>query len=306
MHVALQPNQAKSPISNQALIRPDGRVNAMSVDVEEHFQVHAFARVVGRDDWPSHESRVERNTDRVLSIFADQGIKSTFFVLGWVAERHPALIQRIVQQGHELASHGYCHIRADRQEPEAFREDIRRTKGLLEDAGGMRVNGYRAASFSINRSNWWAFDVLAEEGYRYSSSVFPVHHDQYGVPDAPRDPFAPSAKSPGLLELPMSTVRVFGQNLPCSGGGYFRMFPYAAFSMAVRRLNRTEHRPCMFYFHPWEIDPDQPRIPGAGFKSNLRHYTNLDRMEGKLRRLLREFAWDRVDRVYGLDSAPRA
>lgn len=301
MQLDLKPREATSPVS-----APDGRCNAMSVDVEEHFQVHAFARQIERDAWAAHESRVERNTERVLQIFADHGARSTFFVLGWVAERCPALIRRIVAEGHELASHGYCHIRADAQSPEEFRDDVRRTKGLLEDAGGTGIIGYRAASFSIGKRNWWAFDVLAEEGYRYSSSIFPIHHDQYGVPTAPRDPFAPSPDAPGLVELPMSTVRVFGQNLPCSGGGYFRIFPYALFQLAVRRLNRAENRPCMFYFHPWEVDPGQPRIPGASLKSRLRHYTNLDRMEPKLHRLLDEFAWDRVDRVYGLTSETRA
>ncbi len=286
--------------SPAAVPAPDGRLNAMSVDVEEHFQVHAFAGQIRRDDWDGHESRVERNTDRVLKVFADHGVRATFFVLGWVAERCPGLVRRIVAGGHELASHGYCHIRADTQSPEAFRADVRRTKRLLEDVGGVRVDGYRAASFSIGRRNWWAFDILAEEGHRYSSSVFPIHHDQYGVPTAPRDPFVPSPAAGGLVEIPMSTVRLFGQNLPCSGGGYFRLFPYALFEQAVRHLNRRENRPCMFYFHPWEIDPDQPRIAGAPWKSRLRHYTNLRRMEPKLRRLLGAFAWDRVDRVYGL------
>lgn len=300
MVAALKPRTEEHQV-----FQPDGRVNAMSVDVEEHFQVHAFARTIDRSDWGRHDSRVVRNTEKVLQVFADRGVHSTFFVLGWVAERHPALIRRIVAEGHELASHGYSHVRADEQTAEAFREDIRRTKGLLEEAGGVPVHGYRAASFSINKRNWWAFEVLAEEGYRYSSSVFPIHHDQYGVPDASRDPFEPSPRAKGFIELPMSTVRMLGQNLPCSGGGYFRMFPYAAFAMALRRLNRAEHRPCMFYFHPWEIDPDQPRIPGAGFKSRLRHYTNLHVMEAKLRRLLREFAWDRVDRVYGVGGAAK-
>jgi polysaccharide deacetylase family protein (PEP-CTERM system associated) len=300
METAVQPRGSSCTVP-----APGRRLNAMSVDVEEHFQVHAFAGQIDRGTWSGHESRVERNTERVLQAFSDHGAKSTFFVLGWIAERHPGLIRRIVTEGHELASHGYCHIRADAQSPAEFREDIRRTKALLEEAGGVAVRGYRAASFSIGKDNWWAFDVLAEEGYRYSSSIFPIHHDQYGVPSAPRDPFIPSPRAGGLIELPMSTVRIFGQNLPCSGGGYFRIFPYWLFQQAVRRLNRRENRPCMFYFHPWEVDPDQPRIPGAPLKSRLRHYTNLKHMEAKLRRLLGEFAWDRVDRVYGLDTGPR-
>ena len=288
----------------EAAADSQGRLrNAMSVDVEEHFQVHAFAQTIARESWHGQESRVQRNTEQVLQLFADHRAKATFFVLGWVAERCPGLIRRIVEEGHELGSHGYQHTRADHQSPDEFRADVRRTKGLLEEAGGIAVPGYRAASFSIGAGNWWAFDILAEEGHRYSSSVFPIRHDQYGLHSAPRDAFEPSPDgAPGFIELPMSTVRLLGQNLPCSGGGYFRLLPYAAFTMALRHLNRREQRACMFYFHPWEVDPDQPRVAGAPLKSRLRHYTNLSRMEGKLRRLLGAFAWDRVDRVFGVGA----
>ncbi len=272
-------------------------VNAMSVDVEEHFQVSAFAGTVDRNDWPVLDSRVERNTDRVLGLFADAGAKATFFTLGWVAERHPDLIRRIVAEGHELASHGYAHFRATDQAPDAFREDVRRTKGILEDAGGVAVSGYRAASFSIGATNLWTLEVLAEEGYAYSSSIYPVRHDHYGMPEAPRHAHRPCGAN-GVLEVPISTLRVAGRNLPCGGGGYFRLAPYPAYRWALTRLNRDDRLPAIFYFHPWEIDPDQPRPDGLPAKTRFRHYLNLGRMEGRLAALLSEFAWDRVDRVF--------
>jgi polysaccharide deacetylase family protein (PEP-CTERM system associated) len=273
-------------------------VNAMSVDVEDYFQVQAFANTVKRDRWDEFERRVESNTDRVLQIFADQNTSATFFTLGWVAERYPQLIRRIADQGHEVASHGWAHHLVTSQTPEEFRADIRRTRGLLEDLSGQAVTGYRAATFSIGRTNLWAFDVLAEEGYRYSSSIFPVHHDLYGMPEAPHGPFRPRGEAP-FVEFPMCTVEALGRTIPCSGGGYFRLMPYAAFSWAVRRLHAEASRPCIFYFHPWEIDPDQPRVPGLSMKGRFRHYLNLDRMEPRLRRLLADFRWDRMDRVFG-------
>jgi polysaccharide deacetylase family protein (PEP-CTERM system associated) len=272
-------------------------VNAMSVDVEEHFQVSAFAGTVSRDDWPRLDSRVERNTERVLGLFAASGAKATFFTLGWVAERHPALIRRIVAEGHELASHGYAHFRATDQEPEAFRADVRRTKAILEDTGGVAVGGYRAASFSIGAANLWTLEVLAEEGYAYSSSIYPVRHDHYGMPRAPRHAHRPVGEN-GVLEVPISTLRLAGRNLPCGGGGYFRLAPYPAYRWALQRLNRDDRLPAIFYFHPWEIDPDQPRPDGLPAKTRFRHYLNLGRMEGRLTTLLQEFAWDRVDRVF--------
>ena len=273
-------------------------VNAMSVDVEDYFQVQAFARAVDRDRWDDFERRVERNTDRVLQIFADQGVAATFFCLGWVAERYPELVRRIVAQGHEIASHGWAHHLVTSQSPEEFREDVRRTRLLLEDLSGTPVTGYRAATFSIGRTNLWAFDVLAEEGYRYSSSIFPVNHDLYGMPEAPHGPFHPRPKD-GFVEFPMCTVQFLGRTVPCSGGGYFRLMPYPAFQWAVRRLHSEAARPCIFYFHPWEIDPGQPRVPGLSMKGRFRHYLNLDRMEPRLRRLLADFRWDRMDRVFG-------
>ncbi|MFL5289636.1 MAG: XrtA system polysaccharide deacetylase [Rhodopila sp.] len=275
---------------------PAGLTNAMTVDVEDYFQVQAFAGCVSRADWDSFPSRVEANTGHILDMFATAGVTGTFFTLGWVAKRCPALIRRIVAEGHELASHGWDHTRADTQTPEAFRADVGRTRALLEDTGGVRVNGYRAATFSIGARNLWAFQVLRQEGYVYSSSINPIRHDLYGMPDAPRVPFRPRAD--GLLELPMTTVRWLGRNWPCSGGGYFRLLPAALYRAGLRRVNRHDGQPGIFYFHPWEIDPGQPRVPGAGVKSRLRHYTNLSAMEGDLRQLLRDFAWDRMDRVY--------
>jgi polysaccharide deacetylase family protein (PEP-CTERM system associated) len=287
-----------------AMLTPEGLTNAMTVDVEDYFQVQAFAGCVSRADWDAFPSRVEANTGRVLDMFAVAGVTATFFTLGWVAKRHPALVRRIVAEGHELASHGWDHTRADTQTPEAFRADVGRTRALLEDTGGVRVNGYRAATFSIGARNLWAFQILRQEGYAYSSSINPIRHDLYGMPDAPRVPFRPRVD--GVPEIPMTTVRLLGRNWPCAGGGYFRLLPTALYRAGLRRVNRLDGQPGIFYFHPWEIDPDQPRVVGAGLKSRLRHYTNLSRMEGDLRRLLRDFAWDRMDRVYAplLATAP--
>jgi len=272
-------------------------INAMSVDVEDYFQVSAFANHVRRDDWPTLPSRVERNTDKVMELFADAGVKATFFTLGWIAERHKDLVRRIVAEGHELASHGFAHHRATDQTREEFRADVRRTKAILEDAGGVPVGGYRAASFSIGAGNLWALEVLAEEGYRYSSSIYPVRHDHYGMPDAPRFAHRPVGDS-GVVELPISTVCVAGRNLPVGGGGYFRLVPYSVFRKALARLNRDDGQPAVFYFHPWEVDPGQPRPDGLTFKTRFRHYLNLGRMEGRLAAMLSDFAWDRVDRVF--------
>ena len=270
--------------------------NAMTVDVEDYFQVQAFGHCINRKDWDAFPRRVDLNTNRVLDQFAAAGVKATFFTLGWVAERFPALIRRIVDDGHELASHGWDHTRADRQDPETFRLDVRRTKALLEDASGVKVTGYRAATFSIGAGNLWAFPILRQEDYIYSSSINPIRHDLYGMPNAPRVPFRPDVN--GVIEIPMTTVRLFGRNWPCSGGGYFRILPTWLYRAGLIRVNERERQPGIFYFHPWEIDVDQPRIPQAGWKSRLRHYTNLSRMAGDLDGLLGEFAWDRMDRVY--------
>jgi polysaccharide deacetylase family protein (PEP-CTERM system associated) len=280
-----------------AASRTDGRIrNAMTCDVEDYFQVQALADVVSRDEWETRPRRVEHNTNRVLDLFAESGVKATFFTLGWVAERHPLLIRRIVAEGHELASHGWSHIRADDQSPDAFRADVRRTKTLLEECGGVAVNGYRAASFSIGSRNPWALGILDEEGYSYSSSVYPVRHDLYGMPEAPRFPFRPVAGRK-FREFPITTAHRLGRNWPTGGGGFFRLLPYRVSATAMRIVHRDDRKPCIFYFHPWEIDPDQPVQSGLSLKSRFRHYTNLSRMEGKLRRLLHDFAWDRMDRV---------
>ena len=270
--------------------------NAMSVDVEDWFQVQAFAGTIDRASWDSLPRRVAENTDRVLALFADAGVRATFFTLGWVAEREPALIRRIVAAGHELASHGHGHALVDGLGANGFRQDIRRAKAVLEDTGGVAVRGYRAPTFSIGPATPWAHPILAEEGYEYSSSVFPIAHDLYGAPDAPRRPHRPHPA--GVLELPMTTVRRLGRNLPCSGGGWFRILPYPLFRAGLRRVNESDGEPGIFYFHPWEIDPGQPRV-WAGRTSQFRHYTGLASMEARLRRLLQDFRWGTMACVFG-------
>lgn len=276
--------------------------NAMTVDVEDYFQVQAFADVIARDDWDRMPRRVECNTERMLDLFAAAGIKATFFTLGWVAERHPRLVRRIVTDGHELASHGYAHRRADEQTPAEFRADIIKAKSVLEDAGGVAVKGYRAPTFSIGARNPWAFEILAEAGYCYSSSVYPVAHDLYGSPDWSRTPFRQGLS--GLVEIPLTTVRMLGRNFPCSGGGYFRLLPYTLTAQALRHVNRADRMPCIFYVHPWEIDPEQPRQHRAGWKSRFRHYLNLAKTEARLKRLLADFAWGRMDETFAAALAP--
>ena len=271
-------------------------VNAMTVDVEDYFQVSAFEPYIDRQDWDLWPHRVVANTERILDLFADAGVRATFFVLGWVAERYPALIRTIVAQGHELACHGYDHVRVTEQSPEEFRRDVERAKKLLEDAGGLEVIGYRAASYSIGRNNLWALRILQQSGFRYSSSIYPVRHDLYGMPEAPRFAFHPEA-APGLLEIPVTTVRFLGRNVPIGGGGFFRLYPYALTRLGLRRVNR-EGQAAVFYFHPWEIDPEQPRPQGLNLKTRLRHYLNLSRTEGRLRRLLHDFRWDTMRNVF--------
>ncbi|AOH85382.1 polysaccharide deacetylase [Sphingomonas panacis] len=268
--------------------------HALSVDIEEWFQVGAFERVIDKVDWDSLESRVEYNTDAVLALFAETGVKATFFTLGWVAARHPALIRRIVAAGHELASHGWAHQRVFTMQPDVFRADIERARRTLEDAGGVRVTGYRAPSFSIDARTPWAHPILADAGYAYSSSVAPLRHDHYGWPEAPRYAFRPVADSP-LIEVPV-TVAAFGKRRMATGGGFFRLFPAALTNHAVRQVS-AEGQPAVFYFHPWEIDPDQPRIAAAPFTSRLRHYSRLGAMAGKLRGLIRRHRWDRMDSI---------
>ena len=275
--------------------------NALSVDVEDWFHVGAFERTIGRDGWDALTHRVERNTDEVLALFAETGVSATFFTLGWVAERYPALMRRIVDAGHEIASHGYDHARVFSLTPEAFREDLRRSRGLLEDASGERVIGYRAPSFSIDHRTPWAHQVLAEEGYLYSSSVAPIRHDHYGWPDSPRFAWKP-VEGASLLELPVTTAEFGGRRLAAGGGGFFRLLPYGFSRWAIRQVNGREDRPAIIYFHPWEIDPDQPRVQGAPLRSRLRHYTNLSVMAQKLRRLTRDFAWTRIDALIAREA----
>lgn len=272
-------------------------LNAMSVDVEDWFQVQAFAGTLARDTWEGLDRRVEANTDRVLALFEDASVRATFFTLGWVAERHPGLVRRIVAAGHELASHGFGHELVHAIGAEKFRADVTRAKAVLEDVSGAAVRGYRAPTFSIApRLAPWAHAVLADTGHLYSSSIFHVRHDLYGVPDAPRVPYRPDPS--GVLELPMTTVRLGSRNLPCAGGGWFRMFPYGLFRAGLTRVNAQEKLRGMFYFHPWEIDAAQPRVASAPLRSRVRHYSGLAGMHGKLARLLRDFAWDRVDRAF--------
>ncbi len=269
--------------------------NALSIDVEDYFQVSAMAPYIAREQWDSIPCRVERNLDVILGLLAESGNKATFFTLGWIAERHPAIVRRIADEGHELASHGYGHLRATDQSPASFLEDIRSAKHILEDLCGRPVVGYRAPSFSVGKTNPWAFDCILEAGYLYSSSVYPVKHDHYGMPDAPRFPYE---SRPGLTEIPVTTSRVFNSNLPAGGGGYFRLLPYAMSRWLISRVNRVDRRPAIFYFHPWEVDPDQPRVTEADAKSRFRHYINLHKTVPRLRRLLSDFRWDSVDRVF--------
>ncbi len=280
-----------------AIPTADGLMNAMTVDVEDYFQVSAFERHIRREDWDHLPCRVEPNVERILALFADKGVKATFFTLGWIAERHPQVVRRILAEGHELASHGWSHVRVTEQDRQSLRADVIRTKALLEDLGGAPVLGYRAASYSIGERNLWALEVLEEAGHRYSSSIFPIRHDLYGMPSAPRFPFRPNAGS-RFLEIPMTTVVLGSKRLPCAGGGWFRLFPYPLSRWALRRVNRRDGESCVFYFHPWEIDPGQPRQRGIGAKTRFRHYLNLHRMEGRLTSLLGDFRWGRMDEIF--------
>ena len=268
-------------------------INGLSIDVEDWFQVGAFENTISRESWDSLESRVEANCDRALALFDAGGVKATFFTLGWVAQRNPGVMKRIVEQGHELASHGWDHTRVFTLDQRGFAEDLRRARGTLEDISGHAVTGYRAPSFSIDARNPWAHEVLAREGYAYSSSVAPIVHDHYGWREAPRFAFRPVAGSL-LIEIPVTTAVFAGRRIAAGGGGFFRVLPYALTRWAIRQVNR-EGRPAAFYFHPWEIDPAQPRVANAPLRSRLRHYTNLAGMESKLRRLTGEFAWGRMD-----------
>ena len=263
-------------------------VNAMSVDVEDYFHVSVFDGIVPRTEWDAMESRVCANTERLLDIFDEYSVRSTFFVLGWVGEKYPALVTKIAARGHEVASHGYAHRLVYDQTPAAFREDVRRAKALLEEASGRPVVGYRAPSYSITPRSLWALDVLIEEGYQYDSSIFPIRHDRYGIPVSDRQPYRIDRNGGSLIEVPGSTTRLGPMNLPVAGGGYFRILPYRWTQWGIRRVNEQERRPAVFYLHPWEIDPDQPRLH-AGRLGRFRHYRNLDSTEQRLRQLLSDF-----------------
>jgi len=270
--------------------------NALTCDVEDYFQVSAFEPLVPKARWSEMECRIPRNIDRVLQLFDDAGVKGTFFTLGWVAERYPSLVRRIAAAGHEVASHGMRHERVFALRPEEFRDDAARAQALLEDAGGVAVRGYRAPSWSFDARTPWAYSILQEIGYEYSSSLYPVAHDHYGVPHAPTTPFY--ERSTGILEIPASTIRFAGKNWPAAGGGFFRLLPLKVSLWMVKRIQDAQATPMMFYFHPWEIDPNQPRMPGAGAKAKFRHYLNLEKMEPRLKVLLARFQWDRMDRVF--------
>lgn len=269
--------------------------NAFTCDVEDYFQVSALAPHFPRSGWNEVPCRVERNVDRILELLARHQARGTFFTLGWVAERYPQLVRSIADAGHEVASHGYNHERASAMTPEAFSADIRLARAVLEDITGTAVTGYRAPSFSIGTGNLWAHDCIAEAGYLYSSSVYPVKHDHYGIPDAPRFPWR---LENGLMEVPVSTVRWMGRNWPAGGGGFFRLLPYAVSRWQIARVNAADKRPAIFYFHPWEIDPEQPRVEAASAKTRFRHYVNLAHTEARLDRLLSDFSWGRADEVF--------
>lgn len=270
-------------------------VNAMSVDVEDYFQVSAFENHIEKDAWKNWPNRLPRNIDLILEMFEETGTKATFFTLGWACEQFPELIRRIVDCGHELASHGYDHSRVWSQAPEQFYEEVLRTRMMLEDVSGTPVAGFRAPSFSIGPGSMWAHDVLQQAGYRYSSSLYPIRHDHYGLPDAPKFPFRNGS---GLLEIPMATITLLGRNWPCAGGGYFRLLPFVYSRWAIKRINDRDQMPAAFYFHPWELDPGQPRVPGLPATTRFRHYVNLSRFQDRLRRILGAFQWGRMDDIY--------
>lgn len=268
--------------------------NALTIDVEDYFQVSAFAPHIPRSEWTLRECRIERNVDRILAMLDEHATHATFFTLGWVAERYPQVVRRIVAGGHEIASHGYGHERASEQTPDEFFADIDSAKLILEDLAGCPVNGYRAPSFSIGEKNLWAFECLERAGYRYSSSIYPIRHDHYGMPDAPRH----AHRIGGLLEIPATTLRFFNRNWPASGGGYFRLMPYGLSRWLIGRVNSVDGLPAVFYFHPWEIDPAQPRVAGISAKTRFRHYVNIHRMEQRLHRLIADFSWGRMDELF--------
>ena len=273
--------------------------NAMSVDVEDYFQVSAFESTIARSDWESLDCRVENNTLKILELFEQKKIKATFFTLYWVAQRYPMLIREIVEAGHELASHGMEHKRVTQQSPSEFKADITESKNRLEDISGQSVIGYRAASYSITKETYWALEILQEAGYQYSSSIYPIRHDLYGIPEAPRFAYKPFPDSQ-FLEIPISTIQFGKKNYPCGGGGYFRLFPYQLSRWAISCLN-SKQQAALFYFHPWEIDPDQPRQTDISAKTRFRHYLNLSKMEQRLNSLMDDFQWNTMKNVFLAD-----
>ena len=289
--VRLQPDQERG-----VRLQADKIVNALSVDVEDYFQVSAFDRIVPRDTWASFDSRVAANTHRLLDLFDEVGVKATFFTLGWIAKHHPELVRTIASRGHEIASHGFHHQLVYMLTPAQFREDVRASKASLEDISGQAVLGFRAPSFSIVKSSLWALDVLIEEGYVYDTSIFPIRHDRYGIPDSPRQIHSIERAAGSILEMPASTVRMGAVNFPGAGGGYFRLLPYAVTHWGIRRVNTVDRMPAMFYLHPWEVDPEQPRM-AVGTATRLRHYGGLNRTTQRLKRLLTDFRFDAVASV---------
>jgi polysaccharide deacetylase family protein (PEP-CTERM system associated) len=280
-------------------------VNAMTVDVEDYFHVSVFDGILPRTEWDRMESRVVPNTERLLGIFEEARVRATFFVLGWVAERAPALVRSIASCGHEIASHGYAHRLVYDMTPVMFREDVRRSKTVLEDASGVAVQGYRAPSYSITPRSLWALDILIEEGFQYDTSIFPIHHDRYGIPVSPRHAYRLQRQNGSIVEAPASTAQWGAFNFPVAGGGYFRILPYHWTRWGIDRINRAEGRPAIFYIHPWELDPNQPRLR-VGLLSTFRHYRNLDQTESRLRRLLQDFRFTTVHNVLaGFDVSPR-
>jgi polysaccharide deacetylase family protein (PEP-CTERM system associated) len=275
------------------------RINALSIDVEDYFQVSAFEKIIDRNHWDSLEHRIEKNLNKTLAVFANQNVKATFFTLGWVAERYPQLIKSIVEAGHELASHGYGHQRVTDLTPDQFREDVTKARKILEDISGLKIRGYRAPSYSIGKDNLWALEILAETGHQYSSSIYPIQHDHYGFPEAPR--FCFRDEKTGLIEIPISTVKVLNKLRPAGGGGFFRFYPYTVTRWAINRVNK-EGESTVFYLHPWELDPAQPRQQGISTKTRFRHYLNLDKTEGRLIRLLKDFNWGTMNDVFIKDK----
>ena len=265
----------------------DKPFNYLTIDVEDYFQVAAFEKVIHPSMWERYPSRVEQNTTRILDVFDVHGVKGTFFVVGWTAERFPGLVKKIVERGHKLGCHSYLHQKIYNQTPEEFRQDTKKAKDILEQASGHAVAGYRAPTYSITKKSLWALDILQELGFKWDSSIFPTIHDNYGIPDAPR--FAYKLPEHDMIEYPISTALFFGRKIPVAGGGYFRIFPYWFTNMALGRINKVEQQPFIFYLHPWEVDPGQPRIHQAGVKSRFRHYRNLASTEKRLNRLLQDF-----------------